>query len=153
VKVKDIMTSEPRTCSLGTNLAAAAALMLDGDCGILPVVEDGTLVGIVTDRDMYIALATRDRRASEMTVREVVRAPVYTCGPDDDVQAALETMKQHRVRRLPVEGFGGTIMGIVSMNDIILASGARKPVREAAVMSTLQAICRHHRPASHIAAA
>ena len=151
MKVKDIMTSEPRTCSLGTSLAAAAALMLDGDCGILPVVDDGKLVGVVTDRDLYIALATRNKRASEITVREVVQTPVYTCGPDDDVQAALEMMKQHCVRRLPVEGFGGTIMGIVSMNDLILASGPRKPVREVEVVSTLQAICAHHSP--HIVAA
>jgi CBS domain-containing protein len=153
VKVKDIMTGEPRTCSLSTNLAAAAALMLDGDCGILPVMEDGKLVGVVTDRDMYIALATRNKRASEITVREVVQTPVYTCGPDDDVQVALETMKQHCVRRLPVEGFGGTVMGIVSLNDIVLASGPRKPVRETDVVNTMQAICAHHHPSPHIAAA
>lgn len=153
MKIKDIMTGEPRTCSLGTNLAAAAALMLDGDCGILPVVEDGKLAGVVTDRDMYIALATRNARASEITVREVVQTPVYTCDPDDDVQAALETMKQHCVRRLPVEGFGGTVMGIVSMNDIVLASGPRRPVRDAEVVNTLRAICVHRHPSPHIAAA
>ena len=112
MKVKDIMTSEIRTCSPRTDLAAAAALLLDGDCGILPVVSDGTLVGVVTDRDMYIALATRNTRASDMTTGEVMRTPVYTCGPDDDVQTALDTMKQHRLRRLPVEGFGSTIMGL-----------------------------------------
>jgi CBS domain-containing protein len=153
VNVKDIMTGEPRTCSLGTNLAAAAALMLDGDCGILPVVDDGKLVGVVTDRDMYIALATRDRSASETTVGEVAQTPVYTCGPDDEVQVALETMRQHCLRRLPVEGFGGTVMGIVSMNDIVLASGSRKPVRDTDVVGTLRAICAHHHPAPHIAAA
>jgi CBS domain-containing protein len=153
VKVKDIMTGEPRSCAPETNLAEAAALMLDGDCGILPVVAEGRLVGVVTDRDMYIALATRNKRASELTVREVVQTPVYTCGPDDDVQAALETMKQHCVRRLPVEGFGGSIMGIVSMNDIILASGPRRAVREADVVGTLQAICAHHHPTPHVSAA
>lgn len=153
MKVKDIMTGKPLTCSLGTNLAVAAALMLDGDCGILPVVDNGRLVGVVTDRDMYIALATRNRRASDLTVREVVQTPLYTCGPDDDVQAALETMKQHRVRRLPVEGFGGTIMGIVSMNDIVLASGPRRPVHDTDVMNTLQAICAHHHVSPHITAA
>ncbi|HEY7445608.1 MAG TPA: CBS domain-containing protein [Vicinamibacterales bacterium] len=147
------MTGEPRTCSPDTNLAAAAGLMLDGDCGILPVVADGKLVGVVTDRDMYIALATRNKRASDITVGEVVQTPVHTCGPDDDVEAALGTMKQHCVRRLPVEGFGGTIMGIVSMNDIVLASGPRKPVRDTEVVSTLQAICAHHHPSPHIAAA
>jgi CBS domain-containing protein len=153
MKIKDIMTAEPRTCSLGTNLAAAAALMLDGDCGILPVVEGGKLVGVVTDRDMFIALATRNKRASEIAVGEVVQTPVHTCGPDDDVHVALATMKQHRVRRLPVEGFGGTVMGIVSMNDILLAAGARKPVREVEVVDTFQAICAHHHPSPHIAAA
>ena len=154
MKVKEIMTGEPRTCALRTNLAAAAAaLMLDGDCGILPVVEDGRLFGVVTDRDMYIALATRNQRASEITVGEVVQTPLYTCGPDDDVQAALETMKQHCVRRLPVEGFGGTIMGIVSMNDIVRASGPRKPVRDTEVVNTMQAICAHHHPSQHIVAA
>jgi CBS domain-containing protein len=153
MKVKDVMTTEPRTCAPGTNLAAAAALMLDGDCGALPVVDDGKLVGIVTDRDLYIALATRDARASQLTVGEVVQTPVFTCGPDDDVQAVLESMKQHRVRRLPVAGFGGTVMGIVSMNDIILSAGPRKPVRETDVMSTLQAICAHHQPSPHVVAA
>ena len=153
MKIKDIMTGEPRVCSPGTNLAEAAALMLDGDCGILPVLEGGKLVGVVTDRDMYIALATRNARASDLTVSEVVQTPVYTCGPDDDVQTALETMKQHCVRRLPVEGFGGTVMGIVSINDIVLASGARKPVRDAEVVSTLQAICTRHHPAPHVTAA
>jgi CBS domain-containing protein len=153
VKVKEIMTQEPRTCSPETNLAAAAALMLDGDCGILPVVTDGKLVGVVTDRDMYIALATRDKRASEIPVNDVVQTPVHTCGPDDDAQTALETMKQHCVRRLVVEGFGGTVMGIVSMNDIVLAAGARKAVRDAEVVSALQAICAHHHPAPHVTAA
>ncbi len=150
MRVKDVMTTEPRTCSLGTNLAAAAELMLDGDCGILPVLDQGKLVGVVTDRDMYIALATRNRRASQMTAGEVVQTPVHTCRPDDDVQAALATMKQYRVRRLPVEGFGGTVLGIVSMNDILRAAGRKKPVREAEVLDTLQAICAHHHPVPHI---
>ena len=63
MKVKDIMTREPRTCTSDTTVAGAASLLWEGDCGILPVVEDGKLVGVVTDRDMYIALATRNARA------------------------------------------------------------------------------------------
>ncbi len=153
MKVKDIMITEVRTCSPGTNLAAAAALMLDGDCGILPVVEEGKLVGVATDRDMYIALATRNKLASQVTVGDVARKLVWTCGPDDDVHAALATMKQHRVRRLPVEGFGGTVLGIVSMNDILLAAGARGAIRSDEVVDTFQGICAHHHPAPHVVAA
>ncbi|HEY6508114.1 MAG TPA: CBS domain-containing protein, partial [Vicinamibacterales bacterium] len=99
MKIKDIMTAELRTCGLDTTLAAAAALRLDGDCGILPVVDDGKLVGVVTDRDLFIALATRNRLASDVTVGEVLQAPVHTCEPEDELHAALATMRQHRVRR------------------------------------------------------
>lgn len=154
MKIKDIMTAEPRTCSPETNLAAAAELMLKADCGMLPVIDgEGKLVGVVTDRDMYIALATRNTLASELTVGEVARQQVCTCEPDDDVHAALATMKQHHIRRLPVEGFGRTVAGVVSMNDILLAAGARKAVRSDEVVDTLQAICAHHHPAPQIAAA
>jgi len=153
MKIKDIMTTEPRVCSRDTNLATAAELMLDGDCGILPVVREGKLVGVVTDRDLYIALATRNKLASHLTVGDVVQTPVWTCGPDDDVQAALVTMKQHSVRRLPVEGFGGTVLGIISLDDISLAAGPGRSVRDAEVVEALQAICAHHHPTQHIAAA
>lgn len=154
MKIRDIMTGEPATCAPDTSLATAAALMLDADCGILPVVDDhGKLVGIVTDRDMYIALATRNVLASQITVGEVAHKQVFTCGPDDDVHTALDTMKQHRVRRLPVEGFGGTVAGIISMNDILLAAGPRKAVRDEEVVNTLQSICAHHHPAPHVTAA
>ena len=153
MKVKNLMTPEPRTCTRETNLAEAAALMLDADCGILPVVDsEGKLVGVVTDRDMYIALATRNRLASQVAVGEVARSHAFTCGPDDDVQAALATMKEHHVRRLPVEGFAGTVAGIVSMNDILLAAGKRG-VRNVEIVDTLQAICAHRHPTSHVTAA
>jgi CBS domain-containing protein len=147
MRVKNLMTSAPRTCTRSTNAAEAAALMLDADCGILPVVDDaGKLVGVVTDRDMYIALATRNVLAKQLTVGDVARGDVVTCGPDDDVQSALATMKQHHIRRLPVEGFGGTVAGIISMNDILLAAG-KKGVGNAEVVGTLQSICAHHHPA------
>jgi len=152
MKVKDIMTADVRVCSPGTTLATAAALMLDGDCGILPVVDDGNLVGVVTDRDMYIALATRNRLASELRVGDVATTDVRTCGPDDDVHAALATMKEHRVRRLPVRGFGSTLLGIVSMNDILLAAGPKRAIRNDEVLDALQGICAHHHPVPHVVA-
>lgn len=153
MKISSLMTSDPITCLPSTNLAEAAALMLKGDCGILPVVEQGALRGVVTDRDLFIAAATRDRRPSTITVSEVMKGPLHTCGPDDDVDAVLELMKEHTVRRIPVLGFGNTVLGIVSLNDIILAVGEKKAVHGAAVINTLQAICGHHHPAPRIAAA
>ena len=153
MKVKDIMTTGARTCAPDTTLAAAAALMLDGDCGILPVVDAGKLVGVVTDRDMYIALATRNELASRVTAGEVVQSPAVTCGPEDDVHVALAAMKQHRIRRLPVAGFGATVLGIISMNDILLVAGAQEPVSDAEVVDSLQAICASHHPVRHVTVA
>jgi len=153
MKVRDVMTASPRTCPPDTNACAAGALMLDADCGVLPVVDDhGKITAVVTDRDLLIALATRDVRPSELRVGEVAHWPVILCEPDDDVQAALETMKRHQIRRLPVEGFGGTVAGIVSMNDILLALGPKKGVRSDDVVDVLKSICAHHRPVPHVTA-
>lgn len=153
MKISSLMTPDPITCLPSTNLAAAAALMLQGDCGILPVVENGKLRGVVTDRDLFIALGTRDQRPSTITVAEVMNGALITCGPDDDVESVLATMKEHTIRRVPVAGFGGTVLGIVSMNDIVRAAGERKAVHGSTVINTLQSICEHHHPAPRIAAA
>ena len=153
MKVKDIMSREPCVCSPGTNLGEAAALMLTGDCGILPVVSDGKLVGVVTDRDLYIALATRNALPAQLTAGDVVQQPVYSCSPDDEVQAALNLMKHHRVRRLPVAGFGDTVVGVISLNDIVLAAGGKGAISDREVAETLRAICSHHHPAPAVVAA
>ena len=153
MRISTLMTADPITCLPSTNLAEAAALMLTGDCGILPVVEGGRLRGVVTDRDLFIAAATRDRLPSTMTVGDVMRGTPFTCAPDDDVDSVLALMKEHAVRRIPVLGFGGTVVGIVSLNDIVLAVGEKKAVHGAAVINTLQAICGHHHPEPRIAAA
>ena len=153
MKAKDLMTAEPKTCSPETNLAAAADLMLAGDCGLLPVLKDGKLVGVVTDRDLYIALATRDRQASDVHISEVAQSPVYTRNPDDDLEAVLATMKQHRVRRVPVAGFGGTVLGVISLDDMALAAGPGHAVADSAVLDTLQSLRSHHHAAPQIAVA
>ena len=153
MEVKDVMTKEPKTCTPDTTVAEAAHLMWEGDCGILPVVDDGELMGVVTDRDMYVALATRDALASQLRVGAVANRNVVTCEPDEDIHEALAKMKQARVRRLPVVGFGRTVVGILSMNDIVLTAGSNKAVRNQEVIETLQAICGHHHPVPHVVAA
>ena len=153
MKVKDLMTASPSTCTPDTTVAEAAHLMWDQDCGILPVVDDGALVGVVTDRDMYIALATRNERASGLRVGAVASQNVATCVPEDDVHEALSTMKRLRVRRLPVVGFGNTVVGILSINDILRAAGIGEPVESDEIVETLQAICGHHEPTPHVVAA
>lgn len=146
MKVNEIMTAEPRTCTPDMSVAAAARQMWEADCGILPVVQDGKLVGVVTDRDMYIALATRNQRPSDLPVGEVASTVVITCGPDDDVKTALGQMKRAMVRRLPVVDAGGSVVGIISTDDLVRVAGPRKAVRNDDVIDTLQAIFGQHQP-------
>jgi CBS domain-containing protein len=152
MKVKDIMTTDLRICTPDTTLAEAADLMWQGDCGFLPVVDEGELVGVVTDRDMYVALGTRNARAADVRVGAVATTNLETCTPEDDVLAALAAMSRARVRRLPVVGFGNSLLGVLSLNDILLAAGEGSSVQPRDVVETLQVICGQHHPAPHVVA-
>jgi CBS domain-containing protein len=143
MKVKEIMTGAPRTSTPDTTVAEAANLMWESDCGVLPVVDDGELVGIVTDRDLFIAVGTRNTRAVHLRVGAVATTKIATCAPDDEVETALATMKQARVRRLPVVDMNRKLIGILSLNDIVLAAGESGPVRDRDVVGALQGICAH----------
>jgi CBS domain-containing protein len=140
-----------KTCRAETNLAEAVRDMFEGDCGALPVVsDDGRVAGIITDRDVCIAVATRGRPADRISVREVARDHVYTCLPDDDASVALQLMKLHKIRRLPVVDADGHVRGMLSLNDIVTHAGAASPTD---VVSTLASICEHRRPVAMVGAA
>ena len=120
--IKDLMTRETTTCQTDTTLAAASALMWENDCGALPALaETGELAGFITDRDICIALGTRDARASELTVRDVVGPPSLICKSTDDIGSVLQTMREARIRRLPVVDEDGALEGMVSIDDIVLS--------------------------------
>ena len=118
--VKDVLTEPVTSCQPETNLAAASALMWEKDCGVLPVLnETGELAGILTDRDICIALGTRNKLPSEITAREVMGTSPLICKSTDDIRAALEIMREAKVRRLPVVTENGVVEGIVSLSDIV----------------------------------
>lgn len=126
MKVKDLMTTAVKRCSPETNLAEAARIMWEGDCGAVPVTDERDhVVGVITDRDICIAAATRPRTEGEIPVKEVISKALFTCAPGDDVRAALGTMKARKVRRLPVVEPGGRLVGIVSIHDIATQSRSR----------------------------
>jgi CBS domain-containing protein len=152
MKVQEVMTSQVKSCRPETNLAAVATLMWEGDCGVLPVVNnEGKVVGMITDRDIAIATATKGRLAAEIAVSEVISGKVYSCTVDEDVKPALKTMRHERMHRLPVVNEDGILQGILCMNDMVLRAeevrGRHVPdLSYEEVMSTLKAICEH-RPA------
>lgn len=127
MKVQDIMTNDAHCCGPDTNLATAAKMMWDSDCGALPVVSiSGQVVGMITDRDICMAAATKNKPPSEITVGETTSGKAYTCRPTDDVHTALDIMKRERVRRLPVVDEDGVFQGIIAMNDFLLAAQEAK---------------------------
>jgi CBS domain-containing protein len=143
MKVRDLMTGNPKCCGPDTNLAEAIELMWTNDCGVLPVMEEGKLTGIVTDRDVCIAVGTRNCRPSDTTVKEVATGTVHTCAPDDDVDTAMAIMRRAQVRRLPVVE-DGKLAGILALNDIILAAAHKyAPVDADGVMNTMRAVSEH----------
>ena len=120
MKVRDVMTKQITTCRTYTNLAAASALMWDNDCGALPALtETGELAGILTDRDICIALGTRNARASDLTVRDVVEASPLSCQSNDDILTTLLIMQQAKLRFLPVVNDAGVLEGVLSIDDIV----------------------------------
>ncbi len=121
MKVKEVMMGTPYHIPLEANLGMATELMWKGNCGFLPVVDAANkLCGVITDRDICVALGTRNQTAGQVLVEEVVQCKVHACNAEDDIHIALQTMKEGHVRRLPVVDFNGNLAGVVSMDDLLL---------------------------------
>jgi CBS-domain-containing membrane protein len=157
MKVKEVMNPDAKAIWITESLADAAKLMWQNDCGILPIIKDGRkVVGLITDRDICMGTAMKNSNPSGISVEEVMSGKVYAATPDEDVEQALETMKEHRVRRLPVVNDEGELAGILSMNDIVLKakeSNGKAQIKYADVVETYQAICQHQLPTTTAAAA
>ena len=120
MKVRELMTTPADTCHTGTTLTDAAMMMWRRDCGVVPVVHDnGKVAGVITDRDICIATATRHQKPEEIETGQVMRTEVFTCRPEEDVRDALETMRQHQVRRLPVVDATESVIGVLSLSDVV----------------------------------
>ena len=149
MKVQDVMTEDVKSCRPHTDLASAAALMWQNDCGVLPVVIDGgKVIGVITDRDIAIALGTRNKKAAQISVKDVMTADLFSATPGEDIHAALKSMRKNRVHRLPVIDDHGKLRGILSLSDVALhavhPTGKETPVLNYDdVVGTLKAVCEH----------
>jgi CBS domain-containing protein len=139
---RDLMSTPPQACQPTTDLAAIAHLMWDYDCGFVPVVEaDGRLAGVITDRDICIAAATRRHLPERIAASQAMSTSVHACLPDDDVTSVLSAMGRYQVRRLPVVDTHGRLQGVVSMNDVVRAVGKAGAPTATAVVDALAGIC------------
>jgi CBS domain-containing protein len=155
MKVKDIMMTTSCYCRPEANLGAAAELMWNADCGFLPILSaEGKVIGVITDRDICIALGTRNCLAGELRVADAMSSKLYSCAPDDDIHTALQTMSEAKVRRLPVKTQGGALVGVLSINDLLFRAepagfGRTPDLSRDEIVRTLRSIARERTLMAH----
>lgn len=115
--IKEVMTSDVRACEPNASAVEAAKLMKTEDVGPIPVVENGRLVGLVTDRDLVVRVLAEGRDPKTTKVGEIASRDLVTVSPDEDLDQALKLLAQRQVRRLPVVD-GDRLVGIVAQADI-----------------------------------
>ena len=115
--VRDVMTPSVHAASPTDSLASAAEIMSSQDVGSLPVVENGRLIGVLTDRDIVVRAVAERVTPETLNVGDVASRQPVTVQPDEDLDEALRLMAHHRVRRLPVVE-DGRLVGMLSQADV-----------------------------------
>jgi CBS domain-containing protein len=121
MRVKDIMTENPICCVPGTSLEEVARMMVENDCGAIPVVEDQENwrpIGIVTDRDITARAVAEGRNPLDLTAGDCMTPDPVTIGEDADVEECIALMEKHKLRRILVLDEKGSCSGIVALADI-----------------------------------
>ena len=116
-QVREVMTSNPKTCSSNALITEAARAMSSQDVGPIPVVDGDRLVGLLTDRDIVVRVVAEGRDPQSTTVGEVASSDLATVSPDENLDRALQLLAERQVRRLPVVE-GEKLVGIVAQADI-----------------------------------
>ena len=125
VKFSAPPASSVRTATRESTLEEVARLMRDGDMGSVPVVEDGKLVGIVTDRDIVVR-SIAEGKDSSTSVAEAMTTDIFSVRPEDFVFEAIRLMGDKQVRRVPVVEKGRTV-GLISRRDVLKAVYESEP--------------------------
>ena len=129
MRCREIMSGSVKTATREMRLKDVAMLMRDGDMGSVPVVENGKLIGIVTDRDIVVRSIAEGRDASS-AVGEAMTSEIYSVKPDDFVFEAIRLMGDRQIRRVPVVSENGELAGIIAMADIALEMEDEREIAE-----------------------
>jgi CBS domain-containing protein len=131
ILVRHAMSSDLKNAKPDMTAADAAGLMRNYDVGVIPVVDDdGTLVGLVTDRDLVVRVIADREDPNHVRLGDIATKSVVTVTPDESISDARDLMAEHKVRRLPVMK-DAKIVGIVSLGDIALADASKRAVGDA----------------------
>jgi CBS domain-containing protein len=129
MNIRDVMTPNPRTVSPQDTIQNAARIMRDEDTGVVPVVDNGKPVGVITDRDIVVRAVAEGGQLNR-PVRDIVTNELVAATPEMSVREATELMSAHQVRRLPVVE-NNRLVGIVSIGDIAVKEGRDSRVGDA----------------------
>jgi|SRR5947207_12564661 len=143
MKVKDVFKPRVKACTPVTSLDAVGRIMWESDSGAVPVVDaEGKVTGILTDRDLAMAMAAKNRGSSQILVRELTSGELFTCIPEDELAEAIQKMRTNRIRRLPVIDAQGQLLGMLSLKDLALAATGNSGISYEDVALTLQNVCK-----------
>jgi CBS domain-containing protein len=129
--VDDIVTQRLAVISPTDSVSRAPAVMRYNDVGTLPVIEDHRLVGIVTDRDIVVRVVADAKPAADIQVGHIMTEEVHCCRDDDDVEEVARRLGDLGIRRMPVLNEGGSVVGIISLDDIAVHADWGHTVTEA----------------------
>src|SRR6185295_19138099 len=120
-RAREIMTSSPQCCSRETTLNEVANLMVEADCGEIPVTDSANrLVGVITDRDIVCRVVAKGKNPTAVTAGEVMTEPVVCVNEDTSLQDVMSVMEENQIRRVPVVDATGCCCGIISQADVAL---------------------------------
>ena len=144
MRVHELMNPDVEYCNPDDDLATAAMIMWRRDCGMVPVVEERSqkVVGVITDRDICMATATKHRTPESVRVSEVMAKDVCVAEADQNIEGAMGVMRTHQVHRLPVVDRTGQLKGVLSIADVA-RTAPNDSVAHVDLVDTYRAI---HRP-------
>ena len=120
---KDVMTPEPQCCSAETLLNEVANLMVEADCGEIPVVDaSNRLIGVVTDRDIVCRVVAKGKNPTAVTAEEIMTQPVVAVPADTTLDEVVAVMEENQIRRVPVVDSQGCVCGIIAQADVALVA-------------------------------
>lgn len=116
--VAEIMTKDPACCAPDTSLQEVAKMMVDNDCGCIPVVQGGEPVGTVTDRDIAVRAVAAGKNPLDLTASDAMSSNVVSVAEDCSLDECCKVMEDHQIRRVLVVDSSGACCGIIAQADI-----------------------------------
>jgi CBS domain-containing protein len=127
--IGEVMTPNPKTLAQSATIMEAACAMRDNDIGDVVVLDNGRLCGILTDRDIVVRALAAGCDPNRTSVGEICSRALVTLAPDDSTGQAVRVMREHAIRRLPIED-GGRVVGIVTLGDVAVDADRRSALAD-----------------------